>query len=733
MTPTPVLYDAYQRPVAAADTPLLQEIAGRGRDDIFLGFVKSTGVAATSTLLNPDAILETEARGKALALYDEVLRDPKVYSVMQTRTLAVVGKEWRVLPASDEQVDVERADWVRQQLAMIPCFHTDLEQGMDAIAKGFAIEEVLWGLRGGDVVIEALHHRDPRRFAFTVAGELRLLTAAQSIDGVPVPARKFLHFVFAPRYENPYGDALMQRVYWYWWFKKHGIKFWVVFSEKFGMPTAVGKYPASASPEDQTKLLDAFKASQQENAVILPEGMTAELLEATRAGTVNTYRELCDYCDSQIAMAILGQTLTSNVGATGSFAAAKVHDDVRQDYVEADAKMLCATINGALLPWWVGYNFPPSPAGAPMFLLMVTPEADLKALAERDERLVNLGLKIPAKYFYTTYEIPEPAEGEAVVEPRRAPAAPALPGVPGSMMPAYAEPDAATPADALFTRTLPRGLAVYRALTAELARELEDAADYEGARARLDGALSVDDQRPLVELLHAVLLTGHLVGQADVLEDAGRETFLDAELLEPLPPEEALRFFRDKVPMTRDQFLLLSDTMRARAFTLARTSSLDLVDQVKSALTRSLAEGTPFTRFLVDLGSVFDRAGVTEVNPHHAETVFRTNTQTAYQAGRFEQLSAPGTEALFPLFEYHTAGDERVRPTHAVMHGVIRRRDDPVWNKWWPPNGFNCRCTVTAISRAEIRRRGLTETELPSVEPDKGFATNPARLVRGAA
>ncbi|MBI3076632.1 MAG: DUF935 family protein [Deltaproteobacteria bacterium] len=78
------------------------------------------------------------------------------------------------------------------------------------------------------------------------------------------------------------------------------------------------------------------------------------------------------------------------------------------DINPADAKTLGATLNTSLIRWFLDFNEPPSAAGYPKWLLMVTPEEDLKALAERDERLVRLGLRIPQKYFYETYEIPEP-------------------------------------------------------------------------------------------------------------------------------------------------------------------------------------------------------------------------------------------------------------------------------------------------------------------------------------
>ena len=65
--------------------------------------------------------------------------------------------------------------------------------------------------------------------------------------------------------------------------------------------------------------------------------------------------------------------------------------------------------------------------------------------------------------------------------------------------------------------------------------------------------------------------------------------------------------------------------------------------------------------------------------------------------------------------------------------------DDPIWDVWYPPNGFRCRCMVVSLTRAQVERRGLTvEHEIPydvdystgeiiPAFPDKGFSNNPAK------
>ncbi|MDA2917755.1 DUF935 domain-containing protein, partial [Nitrospinae bacterium AH_259_B05_G02_I21] len=81
------------------------------------------------------------------------------------------------------------------------------------------------------------------------------------------------------------------------------------------------------------------------------------LLEATRQGSVETYQAFCEYIDSQIAKAILGQTLTSGEGRHGTQALGTIHAEVRQDILEADSRALQTTINDQLIRWLVYFNF----------------------------------------------------------------------------------------------------------------------------------------------------------------------------------------------------------------------------------------------------------------------------------------------------------------------------------------------------------------------------------------
>ncbi len=377
-------------------------------------------------LLNPDKTLRTEGLQNT-ELYEDLLRDAQVRSTLQTRRLAVIGKEWSVTPASGSKQARTIAEYVEKVLLGFD-FDSARLALLQGILTGFKVSEVMWEYSDGDVWIKEMIAKPTRRWSFGLKRELRMLTRANTFEGEPVPDRKFQIFRYISDNGSPYGDGLGNSLYWPVWFKKNAIKFWLIFAEKFGSPTAVGMYPPGTAKEQQDALLAALEAVQQEAAIKIPETMKIELLEAQRGGTVNTYESLCRFMDGEIAKVVLGQTLTTEMGKSGgSFAAAKIHDEVRQDYIKADADLLSNSLNCQLIRWIVDFNFP-NVGKYPRLWIRTGEDVDMKLLADRDQVLQNMGLDIPADYAYETYGIPKPKTGEAVLKPAARPAKPAPSG-----------------------------------------------------------------------------------------------------------------------------------------------------------------------------------------------------------------------------------------------------------------------------------------------------------------
>lgn len=87
--------------------------------------------------------------------------------------------------------------------------------------------------------------------------------------------------------------------------------------------------------------------------------------------------------------------------------------------------------------------------------------------------------------------------------------------------------------------------------------------------------------------------------------------------------------------------------------------------------------------------------------PNYLNTNLRTAMQSSYHAAQYIRLQDDSVRGLYPAYQYKTLDDVRVREAHRKLHDMIWASNDPVWNKIWPPNGWNCRCYIKPLNQEE--------------------------------
>lgn len=297
------------------------------------------------------------ARGgvKGLKIYDEIERDTHAWAVLQKRKYELIGREWLVDPASDDDGDIEVAEFIRDTLGRLPFDRICLDL-MDATLKGFSVCEIVWQERDGKIIPAEIVSLDQRRFIFDADWRLRLLTREDMIGGEPVPDRKFIVHRFNVKGNNPYGLGLGSILFWPVLFKRQGYSFWLKFLEKYASPTPYAEAP-TLLPKQQRDLLSALERISQGSAITVPIGTKLNFLEATRAAPAS-YETFARYWDEQISETVLGETLSTNIGSVGSQAAAQVHTEGKSQIIDADGDLLSDTLDNTLIKWLVEFNFP---------------------------------------------------------------------------------------------------------------------------------------------------------------------------------------------------------------------------------------------------------------------------------------------------------------------------------------------------------------------------------------
>lgn len=259
-----------------------------------------------------------------------------------------------------------------------------------------------------------------------------------------------------------------------------------------------------------------------------------------------------------------------------------------------------------------------------------------------------------------------------------------------------------------------------------LARRLRDA----GGLAALAGLASIfgeDLREDFAGSIEGTLLTADLLGRSQPRRQVeGSLRFQDPRstvVLEPLQPTEALDSFRELVTATPEQLESIGDRYRRYAFTVAEAADVSTVERVRALVDRALAEGMTERDFLRAAAELIPKA-----TQSYLSTVYQTNLSSSYMAGRWQGLQEdPFTREALSIYRYVTMGDILVRPTHAALHNWTASQDHPQWKVIWPPNGFNCRCDVIAVTAEEARRSGWDpQDQAPEGGiPDKGFDFNP--------
>ncbi len=203
--------------------------------------------------------------------------------------------------------------------------------------------------------------------------------------------------------------------------------------------------------------------------------------------------------------------------------------------------------------------------------------------------------------------------------------------------------------------------------------------------------------------------------------------------------EEASKYFGEKMPLTADEFYQLSEKYRKWAFTVSGYTAAEVLNQFYDEILLAIDEGSTMEAFRENTNTFLERNGYEGITRYQADNIFRTNIQTAYQAGHYEQMTQPAVKKLRPYWQYDAVNDSATRPEHLAMDGLVFAADNPIWDVWYPPNGFRCRCGVNTLSKRQVEERGLKvedsvpeAVELPDgtfvrVSPDPSFAVNPAK------
>lgn len=387
-----MLLDQYGRAFSLLDDIATREAAG----EYFLNYL--------GVLPDPDPVLRK--LGDDAAILADLEADDQVTAITMARKNRVLKRrDYQFKPGrlKDETASPEAESLCARLVKDLESLTMrDVISGiLQAPFHGLAVLEITWAPSGGWWHIANVEAKPSRWFGFDDQNRF-VFKGVYSAEPRLVPEEKFLVVRHYPTYENPYGLRLLSRCLWPVAFKKGGLKFYTRFLEKYGNPWAVGYAPGGASAAEMDKMAAQLAKMVREATAVLPYGSKLELASAT-GGQGDQHERYLKRMDAAISKVLMGNTLSSEIGDKGSYAAAETHKEVADDFAEADADLVVTALND--LAWFYARVNVGDRVLAPQF--EYEEPADLDQLAGLDGKLHRLGVRFTAKHFTDKYSLAE--------------------------------------------------------------------------------------------------------------------------------------------------------------------------------------------------------------------------------------------------------------------------------------------------------------------------------------
>jgi phage gp29-like protein len=330
---------------------------------------------------------------------------------------------------------------------------------LDAWGKGVSVLEILWTDRQHDsgtlIVPRATRWVPPDCYGYdgrgVDPGRLKLRAQAMSPgwdtgegDWVEFAEDKFLVATAKQKSGSPVSGAMLRLLGFFWAAQNFSWEWFLNFTQIFGMPIRMANYSSTASGSTIAQIEQMLANMGSAAWAAFPEGTKIQILEAIKTSAEGPHERLNSACDTICDILILGQTLTSDVGSSGSRALGDVHQQVLSVREQAVARFAARVLNSQLAPAFCRLNFGDD-SDCPYLVPDIEAEEDTKKVAETLEVARRIGVEIPVAFVHEKLAIPMAKDGEPILPPLAAPAA--NPGAPVSDPAANSGAPVSDPAD----------------------------------------------------------------------------------------------------------------------------------------------------------------------------------------------------------------------------------------------------------------------------------------------
>jgi len=297
--------------------------------------------------------------------YQAMLADAMVQTAMTIKRKAVLAAAYEITDDGTAE-GRRRADFVRANFdEMEGSPLTILENAMQAFVNGWSVQEQVYALERGQIVLKGVRSKDPSTFGLEVDPFGSIKGLLLRMPGEPprtLGPDKFVVFTNRPTYADPRGKSDLDAAYRHWAAKQELLAAWKLHLSRFAMPTVLGKYQRGLPADEQQAVADALRNLQDNVSVVFPSEIDISTLGGDKEASAG-FQEAVEFHNREIARAILGQTLTTDEGRrVGSLALGKIHLQVLLLQTEASRRELADKVmTEQVIRPLVELNFGPGP------------------------------------------------------------------------------------------------------------------------------------------------------------------------------------------------------------------------------------------------------------------------------------------------------------------------------------------------------------------------------------
>jgi Mu-like prophage protein gp29 len=362
---------------------------------------------------------------------------PRLQKNLRELTQKIVRVGFKVEADSQENKEptpqaLEKADLVKRA---IKGFHPNIvrrERTFNGLIRdisttfltGITVAEILWEVRNLEYMPRASLRIPARfyRYPYNLDEPDELLMNPSGDFGdvnlVPFPEQKFVISMYEGHTGHPSVSAPLRVLAAFWAAQRFGLEWFMTNSQLFGVPFRKGTF-IKGDKQAFDLLCSMLQNMGAAGWAALPEGTSVEFLSAGGTGGVGPSERLIEMANVVCDIFVLGQTLTTDVGDSGSRALGDVHAEVKDEVLRAVADFTAEMLNSQLVSTLIALNYGENP---PQELPKLVPDiedpVDEMSMAQRDLILFQQ-MRLPVKkdWLYKRHNVPEPEDDTELFEP----------------------------------------------------------------------------------------------------------------------------------------------------------------------------------------------------------------------------------------------------------------------------------------------------------------------------